>query len=44
MKTIQQAYSKALDAAQVYEIKIKTRAAKQGSNTVMEYGSMLKNL
>ena len=37
-------YLKALDAAQVYEIKANTGAAKQGNKIVMEYANMLKNL
>ena len=41
---IQQTYSKARDAAQVYEVKVKTIAAKQGSKTVTEYANQLKTL
>ena len=41
---IQQTYSKARDAAQVYEVKVKTIAAKQGSKTVTEYVNQLKAL
>lgn len=41
---VQQTYSKALDAAQVYEIKVKTVAAKQGSKSVTEYANYLKSL
>ena len=41
---IHQTYSKALDAAQVYEIKVKTGATKQGNKTVTEQANMLKNL
>ena len=41
---IQQTYSKARDAAQVYEVKVKTNAAKQGSKTVTEYANQLKIL
>ena len=41
---IQQTYSKARDAAQVYEVKVKTIAAKQGSKTVTEYANQLKAL
>nr|CAN61281.1 hypothetical protein VITISV_018008 [Vitis vinifera] len=37
-------YSKACDAAQVYEIKVKTSATKQGSRTVTECANSLKNL
>ena len=41
--TVHQTYSKALDAAQVYEIKVKTRATKRGNKTAREYANMLKN-
>ena len=41
---IQQTYSKAKDAAQVYEVKVKTFAAKQGSKIVTEYANQLKTL
>ena len=41
---IQQTYSKARDAAQVYEVKVKTIAAKQESKTVTEYANQLKTL
>ncbi|RVW31460.1 hypothetical protein CK203_086760 [Vitis vinifera] len=41
---IQQTYSKARDAAQVYEVKVKMIAAKQGSKTVTEYTNQLKAL
>ena len=41
---IQQTYSKARDAAQVYEVKVKTIAAKQGSKTVTKYANQLKTL
>ena len=41
---IQQTYSKARDAAQVYEVKVKTIAAKQGSKTIIEYVNQLKAL
>ena len=41
---IQQMYSKARDAAQVYEVKVKTIAAKQESKTVTEYVNQLKTL
>lgn len=39
-----QTYSKAKDAARVYEVKVKTVAAKQGNKTVTEYANMLQNL
>ena len=41
---IQQTYSKARDAAQVHEVKVKTIAAKQGSKSVTEYTNQLKSL
>ena len=41
---IQQTYSKARDVAQVYEVKVKTIAIKQGSKTVTEYANQLKAL
>ena len=41
---IQQTYSKARDAAPVYEVKVKMIAAKQGSKTVTEYANQLKAL
>ena len=41
---IQQMYSKARDAAQVYEVKVKTIVAKQESKTVIEYANQLKTL
>ena len=37
-------YSKANDDAQVYEIKIKTAATKQGSKSVTEYATFLQSL
>ena len=42
--SIQRTYSKACDAAQVYEIKVKTGASKQGDKTVTDYANSLKNL
>ena len=36
--------SKALDATQVYEIKVKIGATKQGNKAIKEYANMLKNL
>ena len=41
---IQQTYSKARDVAQVYEVKVKMIAAKQGSKTVTKYVYQLKTL
>lgn len=40
---IRQTYSK-VDAAQIYEIKTKILAAKQGTQTVTEYSSFLQGL
>ncbi|KAI6704296.1 hypothetical protein NL676_013432 [Syzygium grande] len=39
--SIRRTYSKARDAAQVYEIKIKISATRQGSKTVTEYANSL---
>jgi len=41
---MQQTYSKPRDAAQVYEVKVKTMAAKQGNRIVIEYANQLKAL
>ena len=41
---IQQTYSKARDAAQVYKVKVKMIAAKRGSKTVTKYVYQLKTL
>ncbi|KAJ1418852.1 Retrotransposon gag domain [Sesbania bispinosa] len=41
---VEQTYSKAKDVAQVYEVKVKTLAAKQGNKTVTEYANQLKSL
>ncbi|XP_022632117.1 uncharacterized protein LOC111240756 [Vigna radiata var. radiata] len=41
---IEQTYSKAKDAAQIYEVKVKIMAAKQGTKTVTEYANQLKSL
>ncbi|EXC02059.1 hypothetical protein L484_024023 [Morus notabilis] len=41
---IHRTYSKARDDAQVYEIKIKTGATKQGDKSVTEYANLLQNL
>ena len=38
---VHQTYLKALDATQVYKIKVKTRAAKQGNKTITKYVNML---
>ena len=44
MHAIQQTYSKARDATQVFEVKVKTIAAKQGSKTITKYANPLKTL
>nr|KYP61347.1 hypothetical protein KK1_015834 [Cajanus cajan] len=41
---IEQTYSKAKDAAQVYDVKVKTLAAKQGNKSITEYATQLKSL
>ena len=41
---LKQTYSKARDAAQVFEIKVKIGAIRQGSKTVTEYANLLQNL
>ena len=41
---VHQTHSKALNVTQVYEIKVKTKAAKKGNKTIIEYANMLKNL
>jgi len=41
---MEQTYSKAKDAAQIYDVKVKTVAAKQGNKTVTEYANHLKSL
>ena len=38
---VEQTYSQAKDAAQVYDVKVKTVAAKQGNKTVTEYANQL---
>ena len=40
---LNQTYSKVRDAAQVYEIKTKTAATKQGNKSVTEYANFLQN-
>ena len=39
--TVKQTYSKVRDAAQIYEIKTKILATKQGTRTVTEYSNLL---
>lgn len=41
---VEQTYSKAKDAAQIYDVKVKTLVAKQGNKTVTEYANQLKSL
>nr|KYP63994.1 hypothetical protein KK1_018581 [Cajanus cajan] len=41
---MEQTYSKAKDVAQIYDVKVKTMAAKQGNKTVTEYANQLKSL
>jgi len=41
---MEQIYSKAKDAAQIYDVKVKIVAAKQGNKTVTEYANHLKSL
>lgn len=41
---LQQTYSKAKDAAWVYEVKVKTMVVKQDNKTVAKYANMLQNL
>lgn len=41
---IEQTYSKAKDVARVYDVKVKTVAAKQGNKSVTEYINQLKSL
>nr|KYP63417.1 hypothetical protein KK1_017986 [Cajanus cajan] len=41
---IEQTYSKDKDVAQVYDVKVKTLATKQGNKSVTEYANQLKSL
>ena len=43
-EAVKQTYSKACDAAQVYEIKMRAIPAKEGNRTVTEYANELKGL
>jgi hypothetical protein len=43
-KGLEESYSKAKDAAQIYDVKVKTMAAKQRNKTVTEYANHLKAL
>jgi len=42
--TIEETYSKEKDVAQIYDVKVKTMAAKQGTKTITEYANRLKVL
>ena len=41
---MKQTYSKVCDAAQIFEIKMKILATKQGERSMTEYTNLLKNL
>ena len=43
-EAVEQTYSKAKDAAQIYDVKVKIVAAKQGNRSVTEYDNQLKSL
>jgi len=43
-KIEEQTYSKAKDATQMYEVKVKTVGTKQGNKSVTEYANQLKSL
>lgn len=43
-EAVRQTYSKVRDAAQIYAIKIKVTASKQGDRSVTEYSNLLKGL
>ncbi|KAJ1401796.1 Retrotransposon gag domain [Sesbania bispinosa] len=43
-EAVEQTYSKAKDAAQIYEVKVKTMGAKQGNKSITEYANQLKSL
>ncbi|XP_059661691.1 uncharacterized protein LOC132307839 [Cornus florida] len=43
-EAVKQTYSKVRDAAQIYEIKTKISATKQGNRSVTEYSNLLKGL
>ena len=43
-EAVEQTYSKAKDAAQIYDVKVKTLGAKQGNKSVTEYANQLKSL
>jgi len=43
-EAVEQAYSKAKDATQIYDVKVKTVGAKQGSKSITEYANQIKSL
>ena len=43
-EAVRQTYPKVHDAAQIFEIKTKISATKQGERSVTEYANLLKNL
>lgn len=43
-EAMKQTYSKVRDAAQIFEIKMKILATKQGERSMTEYTNLLKNL
>ncbi|KHN39708.1 hypothetical protein glysoja_040575, partial [Glycine soja] len=43
-EAVEQTYSKAKDAVQIYDVKVKTLGAKQGNKSVTEYANQLKSL
>ena len=43
-KAINLTYSKVKDAAQIYEIRARVAATKQGSKTITKYANMLQTL
>ena len=43
-EVVEQTYSKAEDAAQIYEVKVKIVGAKQGNKSVSKYVNKLKSL
>ena len=43
-EAVRQTYSKVRDAPQIYEIKIKTSATKQGGRSITEHANLLENL
>ena len=43
-EAVEQTYSKAKDVAQIYDVKVKTVAAKQGNKSVTKYANQLESL